>query len=60
MSIGQNTCLEEITFECNTEFMGGDFVDFLCGLRLNRSIKKVSSPIYDATFTLTPKIFSTC
>lgn len=30
-------------------------MDFLCGLRLNRLIKKVSSPIYDATVTLTSK-----
>jgi len=39
-SIGQNTCLKDITFECKAEIMGGDFVDFLCDLRLNRSIEK--------------------
>ena len=40
-SIDRNTCLKNITFECKAEIMGGDFVDFLCDLCLNRSIEKM-------------------
>ncbi len=41
-SIAQNMCLKNFTFECKAEIMGGDFVDFLCDLCLNRSIEKMT------------------